>query len=102
MIKIFTCLLVANLGLTLRSRLKCQVRKMTDTGNDEVENEFLVSFHIIRINIKFENFISNCIRFLLKNNLRNDMKISILYIFEKSKFVTCIISKNIILRFNIF
>lgn len=38
---------LANLGLSLRSRLKCQVRKMTETGNDEVEDEFLVSFHYI-------------------------------------------------------
>jgi len=37
----------ANLGLSLRSRLKCQVRKMTETGNDEVENEFLVLNEVV-------------------------------------------------------
>lgn len=71
MIKIFTCLLVANLGLTLRSRLKCQVRKMTDTGNDEVENEFLVSVHIIRINIKFENLFQTVLDSFFEKRYEN-------------------------------
>jgi len=36
----------ANLGLSLRSRLKCQVRRTSDSGVDEVESEFLVSLTI--------------------------------------------------------
>ncbi|XP_066936315.1 NAD kinase-like isoform X2 [Clytia hemisphaerica] len=37
----------ANLGLSLRSRLKCQVRRMSESGVDEVESEFLVLNEVV-------------------------------------------------------
>ena len=57
--------ILANVSLQLRSRIKCQVRQVNESGVDEVQFEYLVSD--VFLSISFEVEIKNITYFKGRN-----------------------------------